>query len=151
LSTIGNPLEFALGRRRSAMSQPRTEVTGWVGWVWYAALMLMIVGGFNIVQGIIALADNTFAVGVSGGLLIINLTTWAWVHIVVGMIMFLTGVGLWSGQTWARVLAVIVASLNAIVQLTIMPAYPFWAVLMVALNMVVIYAVVVHGREAQMA
>lgn len=133
------------------MSQPRIEVTGWVGWVWYAAIMLMIVGTFDIIQGIIALADNSFAVAVSGGLLVFNLTTWAWAHIVVGAIMLLAGVGLWSGQTWARVLAVIVASLNAIVQLTIMPAYPFWAVLMIALNMVVIYAVVVHGREARTA
>lgn len=133
------------------MSQPRIEVTGWVGWVWYAAIMLMIIGGFDIVQGIIALADDNFAVAVEGGLLVFNVTTWGWVHVIGGLIIFLTGLGLWSGQTWARVVAVIVAALNALIQLTIMPAYPFWAVLMVALNMVVIYAVVVHGREAQVA
>lgn len=117
----------------------------------YAAIILMIVGGFDIVQGITALADDDFAVAVSGGLLVFNVTTWGWVHIVVGAIMLLTGVGLWSGQTWARVLAVIAATLIALVQLTIMPAYPFWAVLMIALNMLVIYAVVVHGREAKLA
>jgi hypothetical protein len=133
------------------MSQARTEVTGWVGWVWYAAIMLMIVGGFDIIQGIIALADDNFGVAVSGGLLVFNVTAWGWVHIIVGAIMLLTGIGLWSGQTWARVVAVIVAALNALIQLTIMPAYPFWAVLMVALNMLVIYAIVVHGREAQVA
>lgn len=133
------------------MSQSRIKVTGWVGWVWYAAIMLMIVGGFDIIQGIIALADDNFAVAVEGGLLVFDVTTWGWVHIVGGLIIFLTGLGLWSGQTWARAVAVIVAALNALVQLTIMPAYPFWAVLMVALNMVVIYAVIVHGREAQVA
>jgi hypothetical protein len=133
------------------MSQPRTEVTGWVGWVWYAAIMLMIVGGFNIVQGIIALADDNFAVSISGGLLVFNVTAWGWVHVIGGVIMLLTGIGLWNGQAWARVLGVIVAALNALVQLTIMPAYPFWAVLMIALNVVVIYAIVVHGQEAKVA
>jgi hypothetical protein len=133
------------------MSESRIEVTGWVGWVWYAAIMLMIVGGFDIVQGIIALADDNFALAIEGGLLIFNVTTWGWVHVIGGLIIFAAGLGLWSGRTWARVVAVIVAALNALVQLTIMPAYPFWAVLMIALNMVVIYAVIVHGREAQVA
>ncbi len=133
------------------MSESRIEVTGWVGWVWYAAIMLMIVGGFDIVQGIIALADDNFALAIEGGLLIFNVTPWGWVHVIGGLIIFAAGLGLWSGRTWARVVAVIVAALNALVQLTIMPAYPFWAVLMIALNMVVIYAVIVHGREAQVA
>ena len=111
--------------------------------------MLMIVGGFDIIQGIIALVDDNFALGISGGLLVFNATAWGWVHVIAGAIMLFAGIGLWYGQAWARVVGVIVAALNALVQFSIMPAYPFWAVLMVALNMVVIYAVVVHGREAQ--
>lgn len=136
------------------MSEYRTEstqVTGWVGWVWYAAIMLMIVGAFNIVQGIVALANDTFRVGVSGGLLVVDLTTWGWVHIILGLVVLAAGIGLWSGQTWARVLGVIFAALNALFQLTIMPVYPFWALVMIALNMVVIYALVVHGHEAKVA
>jgi hypothetical protein len=133
------------------VTDPRGEVTGWVGWVWYAAIMLVIIGAFDVVQGIIALADDDFAVGVSGGMLVFNLTTWGWVHIIGGLILVLVGIGLWSGQGWARVFGVIAAALNALVQLTIMPSYPFWATLMIALNMIVIYAIVVHGREAKVA
>jgi uncharacterized membrane protein (DUF2068 family) len=84
-------------------------------------------------------------------MLVFNLTTWGWVHIIGGLILVLVGIGLWSGQGWARVFGVIAAALNALVQLTIMPSYPFWATLMIALNMVVIYAIVVHGREAKVA
>jgi hypothetical protein len=133
------------------MSGYRTEVTGWVGWVSFAAVMLMFVGVFDIVQGIIALADDDFAVAISGGLLVFNVTAWGWVHVIGGAILLVVGIGLASGQWWARVVGVIVAALNALAQLTIMPSYPFWATLMIALNVVVIYAIVVHGQEAKVA
>ncbi len=130
------------------MSRTGTTVTGWVGWVWFAGIMLVTIGLFDIFQGIIALLDDEFAVVVEGGLLVFDLTTWGWVQIIIGAILLLAGFGVFSGATWGRTLAVIVCVLNALHQLTIMPTYPFWALIMIGLNIVVIYALVVHGREA---
>lgn len=130
------------------MSRTGTTVTGWVGWVWFAAIMLITVGLFDIVQGIIALIEDDFELLTEGGILVFDLTTWGWVHIVVGALLVLAGVGLFSGTAWGRTLGVILAVLNALAQLTIMPSYPFWALIIIILDVVIIYALVVHGREA---
>lgn len=130
------------------MSRTGTTVTGWVGWVWFAAIMLITVGLFDIVQGIIALIEDDFELLTEGGILVFDLTTWGWVHIVVGALLVLAGAGLFSGTAWGRTLGVIVAVLNALAQLTIMPSYPFWALIIIILDVVIIYALVVHGREA---
>ena len=131
------------------MSRTGTTVTGWVGWVWFAGIMLVTIGLFDIFQGIIALISDDFTVLVEAGVLVVNLTTWGWVHIIVGAVLVLAGAGVLSGSVWGRSLGVIVAILNALAQLTIMPAYPIWALIIIALDVIVIYALVVHGGEAE--
>jgi hypothetical protein len=130
------------------MSRAGTTFTGWVGWVWFAGIMLITIGLFDIFQGIVALINDDFAVLVEDGVLVVDLTTWGWVHIIIGAVLVLAGAGVLSGSVWGRSLGVIVAILNALAQLTIMPAYPIWALIIIALDVIVIYALVVHGREA---
>jgi len=113
--------------------------------------MLVTIGLFDIFQGIVALINDDFAVLVENGVLVVDLTTWGWIHIIVGAVLVLAGAGVLSGSVWGRSLGVIVAILNALAQLTIMPAYPFWALIIIALDVLVIYALVVHGREVEAA
>lgn len=128
----------------------RTEVTGWVGWVIFAGVMMLINGAFGAIAGFVALfKDDYYQVGSNGLVLNVNYTTWGWIHIVLGVAIAIAGLALLVGQTWARVVAVIGASLSALTQFAFVAAYPLWALIMIAIDVFVIYAIVVHGREAR--
>jgi hypothetical protein len=129
------------------MSDVKTS-TGWVGWVAFAAAILILNGVFSLVQGIVALAgSNLYYVVASGSLFLFDLTGWGWWNLVIGAILLLAGLALLSGATWARVVAVIVAALSAVGQLLLLPAQPWWAIIVIAIDVLVIYAIIVHGRE----
>ncbi|KAA9162690.1 hypothetical protein FPZ12_011040 [Amycolatopsis acidicola] len=132
----------ATGPRRE---QPRASL--WVGWIWFAATMMIITGLFNVIFGLVALFRKDYYVVGPNGLLLFNLTSWGWLHLVVGACAVLTGLALFSGATWARVVAVLLAGINALAQLAFLPASPAWSVIAIALDVLVIWAVVVHGRE----
>ena len=128
--------------------QPR--MTGWVGWVLFAGIVMFVAGIFNVIEGLVALFNSDyFLVRPSGLVLHANYTTWGWVLLLFGVLLGFAGYGVLVGQTWARVVGVIVAALNALVHLTFIAAYPIWVVLTIALDVIVIYALIVHGREAR--
>lgn len=133
------------------MSEVR-KVSGWVGWVGFAAIMLILNGAFSLVQGLIAvIGSNYYYVVTNGSLFLFDLTGWGWWNIIIGAVLVLTGVALFTGATWARVVAVIAASLSAIGQLFLVPAQPWFALIVIALDVLVIYAVTAHGRELRSA
>jgi len=122
--------------------------TAWVGWVVFAGMMLILVGTFHIVQGVVALfRDEVLLVAESGLVVDVDYTAWGWTHVVWGALAILVGACLLAGQTWARVVAVIVAALSALVNITFLPAYPIWSAIMIAVDILVIWAVTVHGSE----
>jgi len=121
--------------------------TGWVGWIVFTAAMLLMLGIFNAVNGLAAIfADDIFVTG-AGGAVIFNVTTWGWVHLVLGVLAAATGVALMQGATWARAVAVGFVMLNMLTQLLFLPAYPFWSLLIIVLDVVVLWALIVHGDE----
>jgi hypothetical protein len=124
------------------------EPTGWVGWIIYAAVMMILLGSFAVIQGFVALFDKSYF-HVSRGGLITNTSYngWGAAYLALGALAIAGGIALMSGRTWARILAVAVASLNAIAELAFLSAYPVWSVIMIALDVLVIWAVSVHGRE----
>lgn len=124
------------------------ERTGWTGWVTFAAVMMVVIGSFQIIEGLTALLRDTYYyVGHNGLLLRVDYTGWGWFHLILGGLLVLAGVSLFSGAMWARVLGVILASLSALANLAFVAAYPFWAILVIALDIFVIFAITVHGRE----
>lgn len=124
------------------------EKTGWVGWIIFAACMLMLVGAFHAVAGLVALfKDEYYLVSKSGLVVNVDYTAWGWVHLVIGVVLMLTGWFLWSGSTWARHTAAVLAGISALVNLAFLAAYPWWSAIMIALDVLVIYAVTVHGGE----
>ncbi|MFF1878931.1 hypothetical protein [Leifsonia sp. NPDC058230] len=132
------------------MSTP--EWARWGGWMRFAAFIVLINGIFGLLQGIVAIfAPDGYFVLSKGGLFIFDLTGWGWWNLVFGLLLVLTGGALFSGATWARVVAVILAILNAIGQLLLLPAQPWWSTIIIVLDMLVIFAVTVHGREARSA
>jgi len=132
--------------RQYAPAKP--EPTGWVGWIVFAATLALVVGVFDLIEGFIALfKDSYYLVAPSGLVVNVNYTTWGWVHIAIGAVLIGTALGLFAGQTWARVVGVVIAVLSAIVNFAFIPAYPLWAISVIAMDVFIVYALTAHGAE----
>lgn len=132
---------------RSADQVPRM-VTGWAGWVSFAGIMMILLGIFQAIEGLVAIFNSDYyLVGTSGLVLSMDFTTWGWLHLGIGVIAVGAGFGLLAGNTAARVVAVVFAGVSAIANLTFIAAFPLWATVIITIDVIVIYAVVVHGRE----
>jgi hypothetical protein len=122
--------------------------TAWTGWVTFAGVILIINGVFSGLQGLVALTGpDTYYLSTPGALFIFDAQGWGWWNVALGALLILTAVGLFSGATWARVVAVIVAGLSAVVQMMLIPAQPWWSLIVIAIDVLIIYAVIAHGRE----
>jgi len=110
--------------------------------------MLIVMGAFQAIEGLVALFHKGFYLVSPGGLVVnVNYNAWGWTHLVIGVLAILAGIGLLSGNIVARVVGVIVAVLSAIVNMAFISAYPVWSTIVIAIDVVVIYAIIVHGRE----
>jgi hypothetical protein len=118
-----------------------------VGFTVFAAIMMLMVGVFQALQGLIAIFENEFYVATRNYLFEFDATTWGWIHLVIGLLVAFAGWGLLSGQTWARVVGIALAALSATANFLFIPYYPFWSLLIITLNIFVIWALTAHGRE----
>ncbi|MEU8234733.1 hypothetical protein AB0C12_34515 [Actinoplanes sp. NPDC048967] len=126
------------------------ERTGWVGLVVFGGVLLALTGGFQMMQGFVAiLRDEYFYVTRSGLLITMDYTAWGWVHLGLGLIAVGTGIGVLAGQMWARVVGIIIGVLSALVNLAFLSAYPIWSTIIIALDVLVIYALTMHGGEVE--
>ena len=124
------------------------EQTGWMGWILFAATMMLMLGIFHAIQGLVALfRDEYFLVGKNGLTLHVDYTTWGWVHLILGVLVAGAGAGLLAAQMWARIVAVVVAMASAVLNIAFLAAYPVWSTIMIAVDILVIWAITVHGRE----
>ena len=124
------------------------EVTGWAGWVGFAGIMLILLGFFQVIQGLVAVFDRGYyLVGPEGLVVNADYTAWGWLHLIIGLIAVAVGLGLMAGNMIARIVGVIVAVISATLNLLFMGAYPVWSTIVIAVDVIVIYAIVVHGRE----
>jgi hypothetical protein len=124
------------------------DATGWVGWIVFAGVMMVTIGILHAIQGFVALFKDTYYLVSKRGLVFsVDYTAWGWTHIVLGLLVALTGVALFTGRMWARVAGVVLALLSILANFTFMAAYPFWSISVIVVDIIVIYALVVHGRE----
>ena len=129
-------------------STGRAETSGWaVGFTVFAAIMMLMVGVFQALQGLVAIFENEFYVATRNYLFQFDATTWGWIHLLSGLVVAFAGWGLLSGRTWARAVAITLALLSAIANFLFIPYYPFWALLIITLNVFVIWAVASRGGE----
>ncbi|MET7992105.1 hypothetical protein ABZU76_14475 [Amycolatopsis sp. NPDC005232] len=126
----------------------RPTATGWAGWVAFAATMMMLLGAFQVIEGLVALLNTRYFVVDETGLVVsVNYTTWGWVHLALGALLILVGVGVFMGNRAAQITGIVLAGLSAIVNLAFLPAYPLWSIIIIAVDVLVIYALAVHGKE----
>ena len=132
----------------NASSNTAPEPTGWTGWISFAGAMMVLLGCFHAIQGLLAIfQDEYYLVGDSGLAIHVDYTAWGVTHLVLGALIAFAGFSLFAGRTWARIVAVIVAVLSALVNVGFLAAYPVWSSIMIAIDVLIIFAVTVHGRE----
>lgn len=129
-----------------------STTTGWVGWGWFAGFLLIAAGVFDALYGLTAiLAPDSAYFAVNGFLFIFDLAGWGWWHLLTGLALILVAILLLRGVTWARVAAVVLVLLNAIGQLYLLPAQPWWSLIVITLDIFIVYALIVHGKELKNA
>ena len=123
------------------------ETTGWVGWIAFASSMMIIGGILSMIYGLIAAVNDEWVVFGNRADVYLDLSAWGWVHMLVGLLVFLCGIGLLSGKVFARTIGVIIAGISLIANFLIIPVYPFWAITIITINALVIWALTAHGHE----
>jgi hypothetical protein len=124
------------------------DVSNWaVGWTWFAAVMMWLIGAGHAISGLSGIINSEFYVIGREYVFQFDTTTWGWVHLIAGVLVFAAGVYLLSGAVWARTIAVILAFLSILANFAWLPWYPFWSILMIAAGVFVIWALTVHGRD----
>jgi hypothetical protein len=117
------------------------------GWVLFAGTMLALLATVNFIDGIAAVSKSSFFVG-NAKFVISDLKTWGWILIAVAAIQGVTAIGVWLKWKGVRWVGVTIAGLNSIAQLMFMPAYPFWSLSLFAVDILVMYGLIAHGRRA---
>ncbi len=124
------------------------EATRWTGWILFASFMMLMNGVIGLLEGLMALVnDDYYHVTASGLALSVNYTTWGFVHLVLGAALIASGIGVMAGNMAARIVGVVVAGLSALAALAFIEAAPLWGVIVVTVDILVIYALTVHGDE----
>ena len=116
-------------------------VSGWaVGGTVFAGVMLLLIGLFHAVAGLVALLDDEFYVVTANYTFEFDVTAWGWIHLIGGIVVALAGIGVFSGSTWSRVTGIVVAVVSILVNFFFLPYYPWWSLLMISLGVWVIWA-----------
>jgi hypothetical protein len=142
------------------MTDPRTQATrtqmdtGGIGrtvpsgWAFFVGILLFMIGVFNIIWGLTALFDDK-ALTVGGqGVIVWDLTAWGWIHLLLGIVMVCTALGLFAGRGWARWTAIFFVMVNAFGQIAWIPVHPLWSVLIITLDIIIIYQLTARWETA---
>lgn len=138
------------GRHVARGPAPEQRVTGWVGWVFFGAVMMLLAGAFQAVAGLTALlSPDYYVVGTDGLLVGASWTAWGWVHLGLGVLAVAAGLAVLAGQLWGQLVGIAMGVVSAVVNLAFLKAYPVWSLLVIAVDVLVVYAFAVHGREVR--
>jgi hypothetical protein len=128
----------------SATTEPSATA---VGLTLFAGTMMILMGVFHAIQGLVALFNDTFYVVGEKWTFSFDVTTWGWIHLIVGALVAAAGFYLFTGAVWARTIGVALAALSAVLNFMWLPYYPLWSMLIIAVDFFVIWALIAHGRD----
>ena len=129
----------------STTEKPRSALA--VGSIVFAGVAMVMIGAFHALQGLVALFNDDFYVVGQKWTFEFDLTTWGWIHLLVGVLVLVAGFFVFNGAVWARAVGIAVAALSAMLNFMWLPYYPIWSLIIIALDVLVIWALSVHGRD----
>ena len=136
--------------RTSSKGYPPTSThrTGWTGWIYFASSMMFLLGALAFIQGLVGIFDPGYYAVTENGLVVnVDYTVWGWVHLLLGLLILVSAAGVLSGNLAARTVAVVLALLSTVVNMVFLTATPVWSTVVIALDVLVIYALTAHGGE----
>jgi hypothetical protein len=132
------------------MSEHRAPSASAIGAAMFAGSIMIMIGVFGALSGLAGILRDDFYVAAPHDLYKFDTTAWGWVHLIVGIVIVFAGYGIFSGAVWARTLGVIMAMISAITNFMFIPYYPFWSILIIALDVWVIWALAFRGDDLRM-
>ena len=145
LSDEARQEEELYDQRADARDQYESEQ---FGWALFAVVTLILVGGFQIINGLIAFfRSGTYQVRENGLAINVDYSAWGWTHVILGALALIAAMGLLRGAMWARILGVVLSVISAIVYMAFIPAFPALAIIVIVVDVLIIYALIVHGRD----
>jgi len=123
----------------------------WSGWVVFAGFLMIIRGVQEGISGMTALLKDTYYVVGKESLVVFDYTIWGWLHLLAGLFILWAGISLLYGSGWARLVAIMLASLSVIGNLLFIAAYPFWSIFAIVVDLLIIYGLTVHGSDDRIA
>jgi hypothetical protein len=123
-------------------TEPRRRASN--GWLSFAALILFLDGSFNVIDGLVALFKKSAYGHGPEGLVVFNFTAWGWIMLVIGVTQVIVAVALPKGSMWARITALCIVSISAISQIAFITVFPIWSVIVIALDVLVAWAILVY-------
>jgi hypothetical protein len=141
-----SPGEEPIQQQSDSASSDEVELALAVGIFVFAAAMMLMVGGFHVVAGVAALLNDDFYSLRQGYDLKLDTTVWGWLHIVAGVVIVTASIFLLAGAAWARITTLVVAVMSCLWSFYSIPYYPAWSLVIIAVDLAVIWALVVHGR-----
>lgn len=117
------------------------------GWTVFAGTVMLILGSLDALYGLAAILNNEIILVGGHGVILADITTWGWIHLILGSLVAATGLGLFMAASAARWAAVFFVSVNAVAQIVWFPAAPLWAFLMIVLNVTIIYQLTARWEE----
>ena len=122
----------------------------WAGWAVFGAIMLCIAGSVNVMQGLVALLDEGyFLVPKGDDLLLVDYSVWGVISLLWGALAIAAGLGVFAMKGWARWSAVVIASVNILIQIGFLAAYPIWSAMIIAFDVLVIFALTARWAEVR--
>ena len=128
--------------------QSQREPSMWAaGWATFAGLMMIMLGVFHAIAGFAEIIDPDSYVVTQDYVFKFNTSTWGWIHLIVGIVVFFAGFGIFRGAVWARTVGVLLALVSMLAAFGWLFYAPFWAALMIFVAISVIWALTAHGRD----
>lgn len=127
-----------------------SQPSGWVGWVYFAGILMLVRAFFQAFLGIVALTQNDFYLVTSDKIAVFNFTAWGWVHLAASVVLLTAAFSVFQGGMWGRVVGSLMTGLALVANLIFLPAYPIWALIAIVIDVLIIYALVVRGDEAKL-
>lgn len=131
------------------MAVNNNQPTAWTGWINFAGFMMILMGSLQAVAGLAALLNNEWLLVTESRLIVFDFTTWGWIHLLIGAVVFSAGFAVMNGAVWARLVGVIIAMISLVANLAYANTYPIWAIAVVVIDVLIIYALTVRGGDAR--